>query len=68
MIQYKSKPKHPYSSKHDRWYPMLSSYLKYTQLNYEDYMYMIDDKVFREHSTEAEEAFNKVMIWIRLKL
>ena len=67
MIQYKSK--HPYSSRYDRWYPMLSgSNLKYEQLNYEDYMYIIGDKVFREHSAEAEKKFNEVMMWIQLKL
>ena len=66
MIQYKSK--HPYSSKYDRWYPMLMSYkITYDRLNFEDYSYIFGDKVFREDSAEAKDSFEKVILWMALK-
>jgi len=64
MIQYKSK--HPYSNKYDRWYPLLTVRL-YENLDFEDYIYIIGDTVFKESSNQAEKAFEVVKIWHELK-
>ena len=65
MIQYKSK--HPYSSRSNRWYKLISV-RTYQHLNFEDYSYIIGDKIFREESTKAEEAFEAVKLWLQLKI
>lgn len=58
-----------YSSKYDRWYPIISmpeSY-SYQWLDFDDYMYIIGDKVYKESSPEAREAFERVKVWMQLK-
>jgi hypothetical protein len=64
MIQYKSK--HAYSNKYNRWYPLLTI-RQYVHLDWEDYMYLIGDKVFKEPSKQAEEAFTVAKMWMGLK-
>ena len=70
MIQFKSK--HPYSSKHDRWYPTrwypTTTPEVYNDLDFEDYMFILGDKIYREPSVEAEQAFNQVKMWDSLSV
>jgi len=56
-----------YSNKYDRWYPM-PTIKTYKDLDFDDYMYILGDKIFREASAEAEEAFNRVKMWRELKV
>ncbi len=55
-----------YSAKYDRWYPMVTI-KTYQDINYQDYAYIFGDKIFREHSEEAEQAFNSAKMWSELK-
>ena len=64
MIQFKSI--HPYSNKHNKWYKLLNIET-YTRLDFEDYDYIIGDKIFREPSAEAEKAFNTAKMWAELQ-
>lgn len=61
MIQFRSK--HPYSSKSKRWFPLLTRYMSFEELNFEDYSYILGDKIYHEPSPEAEQAFNATQIW-----
>lgn len=63
MIQFKSK--HKYSSKSDRWYPMILV-SSIDELDFEDYMYILGDKIFKEKSQAAKEALDTVIMWNEL--
>jgi len=65
MIQFKAKNK--YWTVGDRWYklPLMPKNVEY--LNFDDYNYIIGDKIFTELSDEAIAAFDTVQMWQSLQ-
>lgn len=63
-MQYRSK--HLYSNKSKKWFKMLRMPTRYENLNFEDYSYILGNKIFHKPSEEAREAFEAEKMWSML--
>ncbi len=64
MIQFKAKNKYWQAGR--RWKTVWAKNIKFENLDFDDYQYIIGDTIFTEATVEAEEAFNTVKIWMQL--
>lgn len=65
MIQRKAKNKYWQAGK--RWRTCWFNGITFNNLDFENYKYIIGDKIYDEATPEAEEAFKTVMMWVGLQ-
>jgi len=65
MIQSKAKNKYWQAGK--RWKTVWFKNIKFGNLDFENYQYILGDKIYKEPTKEAEEAFNTVAMWRNLQ-
>lgn len=64
MIQYRAKNRYWQGGR--RWFRMVTPPTNFDELRFEDYDYIIGDKIFTEPNDEANNAFDMVMMWSNL--
>ena len=65
MIQ--SKAKNKYWQAGRRWRTCWFTGIKFKTLDFQNYQYIIGDKIYTEANDEAEEAFKTVLMWVNLQ-
>ena len=65
MIQIKAKNK--YWSAGKVWKPALFTATKISELDWENYQFIIGDTIFKEPTAEAKAAFDAVIMWEQLQ-